>query len=209
MRLCCQEPLSMNYADCSNCVIMVSNLVLWFQMCCYTFTCVVTISAVLLCCQLCCYDLNCVVRANLVAMHGTSAGQMQSGSVAMPGVIRNSSTRPDSYSMGAMQPPSQITTHSTLSHGGQPLVSQTAIKANVCLLNIGRASRRVHARNDGMLAFRQSGDDINVSIVFFRRSRPPPSKRSWATSSTASTRAGQHTKDSTRGPTSPHWALTP
>ncbi|XP_018673450.2 talin-2 isoform X2 [Ciona intestinalis] len=71
-------------------------------------------------------------RAQLVAMHGGSAGSFHSGSVAMPGVIRNSSARPDSYSMGAMQPPTQVTTHQNLSFGGQPLTAaQQAFMGNI------------------------------------------------------------------------------
>ncbi|XP_076808289.1 talin-2-like isoform X3 [Clavelina lepadiformis] len=71
-------------------------------------------------------------RAQLVAMHGGSAGSFHSGSVAMPGVIRNPNANPDSYSMGAMQPPTQITTHSNLSYGGQPLTAaQQAFMGNI------------------------------------------------------------------------------
>uniref|UniRef100_H2ZQQ3 I/LWEQ domain-containing protein n=1 Tax=Ciona savignyi TaxID=51511 RepID=H2ZQQ3_CIOSA len=59
-------------------------------------------------------------------------GSFHSGSVAMPGVIGNSSARPDSYSMGAMQPPTQVTTHSNLSYGGQPLTAaQQAFMGNI------------------------------------------------------------------------------
>uniref|UniRef100_H2ZQQ0 FERM domain-containing protein n=1 Tax=Ciona savignyi TaxID=51511 RepID=H2ZQQ0_CIOSA len=71
-------------------------------------------------------------QAQFVAMHGGSAGSFHSGSVAMPGVIGNSSARPDSYSMGAMQPPTQVTTHSNLSYGGQPLTAaQQAFMGNI------------------------------------------------------------------------------
>lgn len=61
----------------------------------------------------------------MVAMHGGSAGSFHSGSVAMPGVIRNPNATPDSYSMGAVQPPTQVTTRNNLSYGGKPLVGKS------------------------------------------------------------------------------------
>ena len=76
-----------------------------------------------------------ISRAQVVAMHGGSAGSFHSGSVAMPGVIRNPNATPDSYSMGAVQPPTQVTTRNNLSYGGKPLVSELCAPVLICFFN--------------------------------------------------------------------------
>ena len=56
-------------------------------------------------------------------MHHGSVGKQSQGSIAMPGVIGSSNTNRESYTLGQMAPPEQVQTHSSLSYGGQPMVS--------------------------------------------------------------------------------------
>lgn len=56
-------------------------------------------------------------------MHGSSAGQLQSGSLAMPVVLGSSQSHSDNYAMGHMKPATQVKAHSNLAYCGQPLVS--------------------------------------------------------------------------------------
>jgi len=71
-------------------------------------------------------------RAHVIAMHGSSAGQLQSGSLAMPVVLGSSQSHSDNYAMGHMKPATQVKAHSNLAYCGQPLTAaQQAFMGNI------------------------------------------------------------------------------
>ena len=59
----------------------------------------------------------------MMSQHGSSMGSMHVAGVAVPALLRNTGDAPGSYTMGSMQPASQVTTRTNFSYGGKPMVS--------------------------------------------------------------------------------------